>query len=63
MEYKPDGKEGTCQCVRDHATLIDGTIYQCSNTPAPYNGLCEGCWQTHGEAMQAKTNAQVSVNA
>jgi hypothetical protein len=51
--YYPDGKKGRCQCVRDHNTLIDNTIDQCGSgiTDEGHNGLCEGCWNTHGEAL------------
>lgn len=46
-----------CICVRSHMPPYeDGRLPQCNSyvTDSSHNGLCEGCWHTHGEAMAAR---------
>jgi hypothetical protein len=56
-KYTPNGERGQCQCVRNHSTLIDGDISQCGAgiTDEGHNGLCEGCWNTHGQYLIKNT--------
>ena len=59
-KYKPNPwQPHRCQCVRDHATLIDGDYPQCGGN-GEYNGLCEGCYAVHGEFLEERTNERSS---
>lgn len=67
MKYTPDGIEGRCQCVRDHGTLIDGSIGQCGIQQGRgsklINGLCKGCFTAHGEMLRLKHDDEIRREA
>ena len=53
-QFAPDPKEPTrCQCVRNHTTFVDGEWPQCDGH-GEFNGLCEGCYETHGHMLELK---------
>jgi hypothetical protein len=51
-----------CQCVMDHATLIEGGIDQCHQERSPdSNRFCVGCEDTHGAAAEKRRKEKVNV--
>lgn len=54
-KYKPNGVDAECQCVMDHFTLKEGAIAQCHGPRWEMSNLyCQGCEQTHGDALSKK---------